>query len=41
MIGHQLARQPQQVFADIGVERRRGFAIGAQQLLVGRDDSGS
>ena len=37
MVGHKLAREPQQIFADVGIERDRAFAIGAQQLLVAGD----
>ena len=34
---HQLAGQPQQVFAEKGTERDRSLPIGPQQLLVRRD----
>ncbi len=37
MRGHQLARQPQQILADIRIKRHRSLAIGPQQLLVGRN----
>ena len=37
MVGHKLARQPQQVFADIRIERDRAFAVGTQELLIACD----
>ena len=37
MVGHQLARQPQQIFADIRIERDRAFAVGPQELLIAGD----
>ena len=34
MVGHKLARQPQQVLANVRIKRDRAFAVGPQQLLI-------
>ena len=37
MVGHQLARKPEQILADIRVERDSALSIGSEQLLIAGD----
>src|SRR5262249_15082185 len=34
MVGHEFAREPEQILADVGIERDRALSIGPQKLLI-------